>query len=203
MQAYETDKASLFTFGVEIATAFLDRNDIPLPDFRARTLVTDRAPSGSYGCGVYLPRFRVVMVNPYACAKPAHGTIRQWSFPGYTPDRTPVGVVCHEVGHYVDHHFGYPSEKAEWHQAIKGSKVSSYEPNPSESFAESMRLFITNPSLLEAIAIKRFAFLATKLRLLPRPGVTADPLIQLRHWGASPAILHAASNKAGIRPGVN
>lgn len=203
MNAYETSKDVLFTFGVKIASEFLKRNDIDLPNFKARSLCTDRAPSGSYGCGVYLPRFKSVLVNPYACATPAKGTPRQWSFPGYTPDRTPVGVVCHEVGHFVDDYLDYPSAKPEWSKATKGSRVSSYEPNSSEAFAESMRLFITNPAMLNAVAPRRFAYLADTLRLLARPGVTADPLAQLVNWGATPAILHAASNKAGIRAAVN
>jgi hypothetical protein len=188
----------LYTLGVTISTAFLERNVLRVPEFIARTLITERAPSGSYGCGVYLHRCSRVVVNPYACAKPAHGTPRKWSFPGYTPDRTPVGVVAHEVGHHVDEVFSHPSAGMKWREAAKGAKVSSYEPDLAEAFAESVRLFITNPAMLHAIAPARFTYLANVLGLVPRPGATADPLAQLRAWGASPAILRAASNKAGV-----
>lgn len=198
--AYEHDKDYLYGFGVALATAFLKANKIELPEFSDVPIPTAGKPQGSYGCGVYLPRLKKILVTSSRCAKPAHGTIRQWSFPGYSVDRTPVGVVCHEAGHRLDHAMNYPSNTTEWRVATWGSKVSSYEPNMSEAFAESIRLFITNAALLRAIAPRRFSYLSQRLILSMRfANGPDDPLAQLRAWGAAPAILQAAANKAKLK----
>jgi len=45
--------------------------------------------------------------------------------------------------------------------------VSSYEPNPSEAFAEAMKLFILNPDLLRAGRPLRYRFVTEVLSFRP------------------------------------
>lgn len=197
MNAYTDSKEDLFGLGVAIGEAFLDANSIGKPRFTARALVPAGRAHGSYGCGHYVTTSGpngTVIVDPNACASPAQGTAMRWSFPGYKVDRTPVGVTAHEVGHRVDHALGYPSNSAEWRIAMRGDKVSSYEPNASEAFAESMRILVTNFFFLGAVAPKRFAFLTCEqgLNLVPRPGYVLNGVEQLKVWGAAPKIIAAA-----------
>ena len=103
---------------------------------------------------------------------------RQQSWPGWKTDRTAVGVVTHEVGHYVTDKLNQrftSDERAElrrlWQQAVKGKRVSGYELTLDEAGAETMRLFITNPALLKAALPKRFNFLTVDLSLDPVPAL--------------------------------
>lgn len=197
MSACTADKATLYGYGVQFGSNFLDVNRIEKPRFTARTLVRAGQAHGSYGCGHYVHSSGpngTVIVDPDACATPAEGIAMRWSFPGYKIDRTPVGVVAHEVGHHVDHMLGYPSRTAEWRSAMRGDKVSSYEPNASEAFAESMRILITNFFFLGAVAPKRFMFLTHEqgLHLVPRHGYVLNGVEQLRQWGAAPKIIASA-----------
>ena len=88
---------------------------------------------------------------PAACA--AIGTAgRQWSYPGHTVDRTPYGVIAHELGHHVDGaHGSAPSREgygARWRVETREKPLTGYCRDDNEWFAEMFRLFITNPNLL-------------------------------------------------------
>lgn len=193
---YELTKLQLYELGLVLAEEFLEANKLAPPRFKQQTLATTSRPHGSYGCGYYAPRAHTIVVTAARCAKPAQGQARQWSFPGYSTDRTPIGVVAHEVGHAVDTLLGYPSRDPTWQAlCVKKHALTSYEPNPSESFAETMRLFITNPALLSAIRSARYAYLRHAISLRHRPTAYTEPLNQLRAWHASESILAAASNK--------
>jgi hypothetical protein len=91
------------------------------------------------------------------CGRPARGENdrRAWSWPGATTDRTPYGVVCHELGHHCDvlastergPYYGEYSQSV--FTRAKEKAISGYEPNnPAEWFAEMFRLFVTNHALL-------------------------------------------------------
>lgn len=142
--------------------------------------------------------------------KPA---VRSWSYPAWKTDRTAMGVVAHEVGHHVVEEVSKrftqePRKKVtkewsaelvlaelreKWATVIKGRQVSGYEPTPGEAAAETLRLFILNPSLLQEALPKRWSFLTEELRLKPS---------ELRHWrkvlkGASAAYLEAGRGGRG------
>lgn len=131
-------------------------------------------------------------MNSAACAKPASGrSPRQRSFPGYTSDRTVIGVVCHEIGHHVDE-VERVSDTSDWANAIRGAKVSSYEPYPNEAFAESVRLYILNPALLQVVAPKRYSLLGEILGVVEHE---RNPVAVLQKWGAMPGMVEAVKAK--------
>lgn len=84
-----------------------------------------------------------------------------YSWPAYISDRTPFGVIQHELGHHVDEVFsGFniydtKSKKESFSDRLrkitKEKAITSYAPNNSEWFAEIFRLFVTNPDLLKKI----------------------------------------------------
>ena len=103
-------------------------------------------------CAYYRPQ-RGIVICVERCA--SIGTAgRQWSYPGYTVDRTPYGVVQHELGHHVDLTRGERKGAywSEFSSAVRGrageKPITSYCPNNAEWFAEMFRVFVTNPDLL-------------------------------------------------------
>ncbi len=93
-------------------------------------------------CGFYRDGKIVVFEN--RCTKPGTG----YSWPGHISDRTIKGVLAHELGHHV--HESSPQKN--WisrNFPISGGRITGYEPNVFESFAETFRLFLLNPTLLE------------------------------------------------------
>jgi len=114
-----------------------------------------------------------VFVNLPKCAKPvANPFANRRSYPGNKTDRTPVGVVAHETGHHVEESlYGRrltPHHGEKWRALIKKTKaISGYEPVPSESWAETLRLFILNPDLLRRAVPGRYDFVTQDAGLIP------------------------------------
>jgi hypothetical protein len=97
-----------------------------------------------------------VVIAPYQCQQPGRG----YSWPGSVSDRTAKGVYRHEVGHLV--HAAFGREEAAMLAGLRdlgGPRVTGYEPNPMETFAETFRLYAGNPALLEAGRPWRFEYL--------------------------------------------
>lgn len=90
-----------------------------------------------------------------ACTLPGRG----YSWPGSVSDCTTRGVYLHEIGHVV--HGALPNEREALAglRALGGPRVTGYEPNAMETFAETFRLFAGNPALLEAGRPWRFEYL--------------------------------------------
>ena len=167
-------KQQLFDRGVDLAKKFLAVNNLYIPEFLTYQQVfagdptsrsyrilrkLENGPHQGYGTGYY--SHNRVFVNLKKAAwlvrKPACSS---WSFPGYKVDREPCGVVAHEVGHHVDKCLCDASRVGLWRHTVSISKpITSYEPNLSESFAETLRLFILNPDLLRRGSPQRFDFL--------------------------------------------
>ena len=124
-------------------------------------------------CAYYRPAAGIV-ICPDRCALPGHAG-RQWSYPGHWTDRTPHGVIAHELGHHVDVLSGktsggrpYTSDYSAMVRLRSGEKqLTSYCPNDGEWFAEMFRLFATNPDLLRIIRPQTYAL----LRILFVPAV--------------------------------
>lgn len=83
---------------------------------------------------------------------------RSWSYPGWMIDRTPYGVLQHELGHHVDHsvkpyeHGWWGTWSAEVRVKTAEAPISGYGHNEDhEWFAEMFRLFVTNPHLMKKV----------------------------------------------------
>lgn len=190
---YDLNNQELFEFGQKLTRKFLAVNGLPPPG-----IIRDRSlgvkPKGSYGCGVCIyprepERGTKIVVFAAACARPSVGYAMKWSFPGYVIDRTPVGVLSHEIGHHCDFVLGVPSKD----MPKKGRKVSGYEPNSMEMWAESMRLFILNPDLLSRYSPERYEYIRNVVGL--KPATKRDAIARLDRWGASEAILEMCAKK--------
>jgi hypothetical protein len=98
-------------------------------------------------CAYY--RNNVIHISVKRCAHIGTGG-PAWSFPGYVIDRTPYGVLAHELGHHVDRAHGAKSGtiSAQLRRETGEDAITSYAANTNEWFAEIFRLFVTNPGLL-------------------------------------------------------
>lgn len=165
-------KSDLLERGRARLLAFCGANGLEAP---AIDVQRDRAHWVFGVCAYYRPT-QINLCLP-ACAAP--GTVgRAWSWPGYSVDRTPYGVLQHELGHHVDitrssrrgAYFG------DFSIAIRGAAgeepISSYGgENDAEWFAEAFRLFVTNPDLLKRLRPRTYReLIAAKLQAIePRP----------------------------------
>lgn len=192
-----SSKQQLYEQGIQLATAFLILNRLPLPEFHtyaeAQTLEgkagkllrkLQDGPLQGTQTGYYFDGH--VFVNVLVTAKPsAHPVRTHRSFPGNKIDRTATGVVAHEVGHHVDEILearGVHSSRrcSAWRDLVKNSKtVSGYEPVAAEAWAETMRLFILNSDLLCLGSPKRYDYLINTCLL--KPNVTDNWRDVLNH----------------------
>jgi len=159
-------KLSLFELGAKLSQDFCRNNNIPVPEYKIQSLDST---------GLYLSQTRnrnaQILVNLDATANPVEnpGHMR-WSHPAWKTDRTPFGVVLHETGHHLEL---IMRQKGFWKAydwttiSLRGKKVSGYEPNDSEAFAETMRLFIGNPDLLRLAIPNRYNYMCQVLKLQP------------------------------------
>lgn len=146
-------KDTMLDAACAVADIFTSLNRLPV------VRVQDRV-SCHYGFYRYGRDF--VVVNMKRCRMPARVPGYSWSYPGYKADLTPYGVIAHELGHHVWYHIMREDriKQASWKYTSKsGAPVSSYEPNPEEAFAESIKLWITNPALLRDGRPERFNYL--------------------------------------------
>lgn len=154
--------------GLALARRFIEENGYPQPEILIEP-ITRRIRA----CGYYHWRKRHIVVDPARCAGYPHYH-RQWAWPGYKIDTTPYGVIAHEVGHYIDHCMS--SSGFRWSSHLKDSAgedgLTSYaNKNDLEFAAEALKLFITNPTLLEALRPATYDFILYSLKP-----------VETRHW---------------------
>lgn len=143
-------KQHLLEQGIALAERWCGLNGVPMP----QVIVKSRAEWRFDACAYY--REDRIVICPDRCASIGTGG-RAWSYPGYQIDRTPYGVIAHELGHHVDRtrsldkgaYGGNYSQDKRRHSGE--AKLTGYCPNDWEWFAEMFRLFVTNPELLRAI----------------------------------------------------
>lgn len=153
------DKQAMLVRGIDLVEEFCELNDLAVPGVKTYTKEEWRFPST---CAYY--RENRIHIAPSRCASIGHAA-RAWSYPGYVTDRTPYGVMAHELGHHVD--FLRSSVRGAYGGSFsvgmrllsKEPKLTSYCPNDWEWFAEMFRLFCTNPLLLELIRPKTHALM--------------------------------------------
>lgn len=143
-------KQLLYDYGMARLGEFVAANKLVLPKIK----LVGHTNIGT--CGYYQRNSITLSVNQCAHkAGPNRG--RNWNWPGSTTDRTPYGVLAHELGHHADWHKGdkhakYWSEySTNVYKKAKEKAITSYCPDPSEWFAEMFRLFVTNPNLLRQL----------------------------------------------------
>lgn len=161
-------KAELLDGGRRLVTQWCALNGVPEPV----TTVSD-APTRFGACAYY--RDDTIFIHPPSCAGIGLAG-RQWSFPGYVVDRTPYGVMAHELAHHVDRAHGargglYGSQ---WRHYTGEPPITTYCPNDNEWFAEIFRLFLTNPDLLGKVRPRVFGLLQARW---PQP-------VEARQWEA-------------------
>lgn len=148
--------------GYDLIKRFCEVNGLEVPEIR----IADRATWAFSVCAYYRPTYIAICIEKCALVGKAG---MQWSFPGYIADRTPYGVLAHEIGHHVDVMRGRTARMregtyfSEYSTAIRKEsgekKLTSYCPNDAEWFAEMMRLFITNPTMLATLRPRTFNIL--------------------------------------------
>jgi hypothetical protein len=153
------NKSENSEYAKNLIIRFCEINGLQFPEFS----VNDKLPY----FGHYVHNSKKIVI----CLKKAKSPIKtpgfSWSYTGYKADLTAAGIWAHEFGHYVDFYLLNQISK-KMKNAIKGeSKVSSYEPNAAECFAESMKLFVLNPDLLKQGRPKRYKFLTETCGLRP------------------------------------
>lgn len=156
------DKVYLANLGTDIAKMFCEKNKINVPEMRIIHDLNDplvQKIKAVATCGFY--RTGKIHVAVPLCAHKNPG----YSWPGFISDRTPYGVIQHELGHHVDEvksgvnvyrarPGNFFSDKI--YQASGELPITSYAPNRMEWFAEIFRLFVTNPDLLKKIRPKAY-----------------------------------------------
>lgn len=151
-------KEQLFSAGVVLTELFCKSNAISLPTIR-RLTPEDRMYHLNT-CGYYRPYTISVMVEK--CASRGLGGA-SWSCPGYAVDRTPYGVLQHELGHHVDTVKTGEVTNLDLMEKLFSRQIflqSKEEPLTKylgtdrraatffmEWFAENFRLYVTNPDL--------------------------------------------------------
>lgn len=179
-------KDTLYGIGIGLAVHFLKENKVAgprfyryselnkAPEFAARLVRrVMHGPLQGTRTGLYC--YDCIFVNVPVTALPAQQPgMRNWSYPGYKVDRTAVGVVAHEVAHHMERELQSRGRLTKthgvaWRQLLQlcPKRVTGYEPVPSEAWAESMRLFILNPQLLELGCPERYLFIRHEVGLKP------------------------------------
>lgn len=152
-------KNSLLERGKALMEQFCAANSLSVPSVVEAD--PKRWPHGV--CAYY--RAEVITINVKACAGIGFAGM-QWSFPGHSVDRTPYGVIAHELGHHVDLNRAQTRRGRYWgdfscrvRDESGEDKLTSYCPDSAEWFAEMFRLFITNPDLLAKLRPRTHAIL--------------------------------------------
>lgn len=133
-------KDELFEAGCDLVATWCMRNNVNRPRIETRTGKPD------FGVCAYY-RDSVIYIWIRSCAGLGLAG-RQWSWPGYVVDRTPYGVLAHELGHHVDGAHGpRGGQRSHAWYPLDPRPLTGYCPNRNEWFAELFRLFVTNPDL--------------------------------------------------------
>jgi hypothetical protein len=165
-------KIELYEYGIARSTMFLEQNELTVPTFKkfnSRNTGLSQLPLIGKLTGFYNVKERTVNVNVAVTAQPVRKPkYRSWSYPGYKADRTAAGVVAHEVGHHLEAELSSRLKNwlSSWRDVVENSPaISSYEPSAAEAFAETTRLFILNPDLLNWACSARYIFFKNTLCL--------------------------------------
>ncbi len=184
-------QAELLDLGIDLVNKFCQINGFDKPKIN---LYWNARYDRSKPCGWYSSKTNDITIMPNRCARPNP----QWSWPSFTSDRTPYGVVAHEFGHYVEDNLsvdimGIRSLVSYCHKYSDEPPITSYAPNNDEWFAEMFKLFLTNPDLLRLIRPKTYNIFVGKFKL--KPAVTTNYVDTLNKFSAPQKVFARADNK--------
>jgi hypothetical protein len=163
------NKNQMLEAGYDLARKFCVANSLELPELQMVHVIDWPFSVCAYYRPIYI-RMCLAKTSHIGAAN------MRWSFPGYVADRTPYGVIAHELGHHVDvtlstQKRGYFGDFSIALRKMTSEKpITSYAPNDAEWFAEMFRLYLTNPALLQILRPKTYAI----LRALFVPAETRD-----------------------------
>lgn len=148
---------------IDVINRFCETNVVPLPRFVASA---DGRLRASRVYATYRRETRLITV--YLDKTTRHESIRD-SFPRSRLDFSTLGCACHELGHHVNEVRGWSAVARDFYDThVKERMLSPYaHMSRHEDFAETFRLFVTNPDLLEAYRPRRFEFMKSVMRLSP------------------------------------
>lgn len=151
---------ALFNVAASRVPEICDHWSLPiakLNPFPHPRLVAHTFSSGGGHFGYY--RENEIWVNVEDSSWPVKVQGRAWSYPGNKTDRTASGILFHELGHHMVANTKMNPEQ--WRAIVdkfKSEAVSGYEPNYEESFAETARVFSSNPDLLRLACPNRYQY---------------------------------------------
>lgn len=164
---YDYDKGRATKQALTQCFAFLERNNIPAPKKLFLEPQQQKYPWNGYG---WCTRSGRIFVNVKRSLVPVKMPGWQWSFTGSKADLTAPGILAHEIGHWTKWCLEKrsPDVKAYLNASLVAvaqlePKVTSYEPNLEEVWAEATRLFILNPDLLFQGRPRRYSLLRAVL----------------------------------------
>lgn len=199
-----TDRDRLYEAGLRRAADFAAHNNLPMPP------VTRLSPSDRLyhlATCAYYRKHSGIRIMVEKCANRGFGG-RAWSWPAYAIDRTPYGVLQHELGHHVDEHFSRVVDgkverlfSREIYEQSREAPLTGYLGTDSRSitffmewFAENFRLYVTNPDLSSRLRPKFHRALdVAGVHPLPSEGWEAV----LRGHQATDRIVEQARKKIG------
>lgn len=168
------NKSELLNNGIELLKRFCARNNVGVPNLWFPTNDGDKTEDRYWhvnSCAFYRKEMTEYTAQQYfkghyhifimvdKCAR--IGAVgRLWSYPGYIIDRTPYGVLQHELGHYFDDLVG--ASKSVTIRSNEEKPLTGYCPQDtywSEWWAEMFRLFVTNPELLKLFRPKAYQYI--------------------------------------------
>ncbi len=147
MTPAQIDKENLFAAGLNLIHRWCALQGLETPT------VVRRDGKPDFGVCAYYRDKQIDIWVPSCAGFGQAG--RQWSWPGYVVDRTPYGVLAHELGHYVDNQHGARGGfRSHVWRPLDAKPMTGYCPNDNEWFAELFRLFVTNPDLFKRLRPK-------------------------------------------------
>lgn len=150
------DKITLLARGTWLLELWCKLNNVSPPQ-----IVVHEGHCEFAVCAYY--RDNQINIWPMDCAR-VSSSFRSWSYPGYVIDRTPYGVIQHELAHHIDGAEGPRGGELShlWKRETGEDAITGYAPNDNEWFAEIFRVFVTNPDLLRLLRPKMYAKLIEK-----------------------------------------
>lgn len=171
------DKPRAIAHAARLVTDFVAANKLPRLEIEFAVTPGFAMARPGRNLGYYVSATKRAHVFVDKC-RPPSTTAYSWTWPGYKADLTVLGVTAHEAGHHVSAF--HPKVKQRdlrrlYKELVVGEKpLTSYAATcTEEDIAESVKLFITNPTLLWELRPLRYGVLALNLEL--RPVVT-------QHW---------------------